>query len=33
MTRDYMVHEAARLSALDAAPDWHLEPARRVAAE
>jgi cyclopropane-fatty-acyl-phospholipid synthase len=33
MTRDYMVHEAARLSALNAAPDWHLEPARRVAAE
>ncbi len=24
MTRDYMVAEAARLSALDAAPEWHL---------
>jgi cyclopropane-fatty-acyl-phospholipid synthase len=25
ITRDYMAAEAARLSALDAAPDWHLE--------
>jgi cyclopropane-fatty-acyl-phospholipid synthase len=25
MTRDYMSTEAARLSALDAAPGWHLE--------
>jgi cyclopropane-fatty-acyl-phospholipid synthase len=25
MTRDYMAAEAARLSALDEAPDWHLE--------
>lgn len=26
MTRDYIIHEAARLSALDEAPEWHLEP-------
>jgi cyclopropane-fatty-acyl-phospholipid synthase len=25
MTRDYISAEAARLSALDAAPTWHLE--------
>lgn len=25
MTRDYIQHEAARLSALDEAPNWHLE--------
>jgi cyclopropane-fatty-acyl-phospholipid synthase len=24
ITRDYIIHEAARLSALDAAPEWHL---------
>jgi cyclopropane-fatty-acyl-phospholipid synthase len=24
MTRDYMTAEAARLSALDQAPEWHL---------
>jgi len=35
MTRDYIIHEAARLSALDEAPRWHLEPdaAAREAAE
>ncbi|MBW8754459.1 MAG: class I SAM-dependent methyltransferase [Sphingomonadales bacterium] len=33
MTRDYIVHEAARLSALDEAPEWHLEPQTRAAAE
>jgi cyclopropane-fatty-acyl-phospholipid synthase len=33
MTRDYIIHEAARLSALDEAPDWHLEPLAREAAE
>ncbi len=26
MTRDYIIHEAARLSALDETPRWHLEP-------
>ena len=26
MTRDYIIYEAARLSALDEAPEWHLEP-------
>ena len=31
MTRDYIQVEAARLSALDEAPSWHLEPA--IAAE
>jgi cyclopropane-fatty-acyl-phospholipid synthase len=31
MTRDYIMHETARLSALDAAPEWHLEPARQAA--
>jgi cyclopropane-fatty-acyl-phospholipid synthase len=25
MTRDYISAEAARLSALDQAPEWHLE--------
>jgi cyclopropane-fatty-acyl-phospholipid synthase len=29
MTRDYIIHEAARLSALDEAPAWHLDPARQ----
>lgn len=33
MTRDYIIHEAARLSALDEAPEWHLEPQTRAAAE
>jgi cyclopropane-fatty-acyl-phospholipid synthase len=33
MTRDYIIHEAARLSALDEAPEWHLAPDRREAAE
>jgi hypothetical protein len=33
MTRDYITHEAARLSALDEAPDWHLEPQQKAAAE
>jgi cyclopropane-fatty-acyl-phospholipid synthase len=33
MTRDYMVHEAARLSVLDETPRWHLEPALDEAAE
>ena len=23
---DYIIHEAARLSALDEAPEWHLDP-------
>jgi cyclopropane-fatty-acyl-phospholipid synthase len=31
MTRDYITHEAARLSALDATPEWHLEPAQQAA--
>jgi cyclopropane-fatty-acyl-phospholipid synthase len=26
MTRDYIIHEAARLSALEEAPEWHLDP-------
>ncbi|MBV1691759.1 cyclopropane-fatty-acyl-phospholipid synthase family protein [Novosphingobium sp. G106] len=26
ITRDYIIHEAARLSALDEAPEWHLDP-------
>ena len=26
MTRDYIVHETARLAALDDAPEWHLDP-------
>jgi cyclopropane-fatty-acyl-phospholipid synthase len=33
MTRDYIIHEAARLSAADEAPEWHLEPQARAAAE
>jgi cyclopropane-fatty-acyl-phospholipid synthase len=33
MTRDYIIHETARLSALDEAPEWHLEPQTRAAAE
>ncbi|MDR2858504.1 MAG: cyclopropane-fatty-acyl-phospholipid synthase family protein [Novosphingobium sp.] len=33
MTRDYITAEAARLSALDRAPEWHLSRAPRAAAE
>ncbi|HEY0959512.1 MAG TPA: cyclopropane-fatty-acyl-phospholipid synthase family protein, partial [Novosphingobium sp.] len=33
MTRDYIVHEAARLSALDEAPAWHLAAGAKDAAE
>ena len=33
MTRDYISAEAARLSALDRAPEWHLAPEHRAAAE
>jgi cyclopropane-fatty-acyl-phospholipid synthase len=33
MTRDYMSVEAARLSALDEAPEWHLARETRAAAE
>lgn len=33
MTRDYIIHEAARLSALDDAPVWHLAPGAKDAAE
>ncbi|MDE8650315.1 SAM-dependent methyltransferase [Novosphingobium album (ex Liu et al. 2023)] len=33
MTRDYMELESARLRASDTAPQWHLDPALRVAAE
>ena len=33
MTRDYMVEESARLRANDTAPEWHLAPAVRDAAE
>lgn len=32
-TRDYISAETARLSALDEAPEWHLEPQTRTAAE
>jgi cyclopropane-fatty-acyl-phospholipid synthase len=28
ITRDYIIHEAARLSALEEAPEWHLAPDR-----
>jgi cyclopropane-fatty-acyl-phospholipid synthase len=33
MTRDYMHEESARLRASDTAPQWHLDPALREAAE
>jgi len=33
MTRDYISAEAARLSAIDRAPLWHLDPESREAAE
>ncbi|MBW8754460.1 MAG: class I SAM-dependent methyltransferase [Sphingomonadales bacterium] len=33
MTRDYMHEEGARLRASDTAPEWHLAPEARVAAE
>jgi cyclopropane-fatty-acyl-phospholipid synthase len=33
MTRDFMVEESARLRESDVAPDWHLDPALKEAAE
>ncbi|WP_319641315.1 cyclopropane-fatty-acyl-phospholipid synthase family protein [Novosphingobium sp. JCM 18896] len=33
MTRDYIIHEAARLSASEETPEWHLDPKFKVAAE
>ena len=33
MTREFIETESARLRAGDAAPEWHLSPAERVAAE
>ncbi len=33
MTRDYIAEETARLAALDEAPQWHLDPHLRAAAE
>ena len=33
MTRDFMVEESARLRASDTAPQWHLDPALKEAAE
>jgi cyclopropane-fatty-acyl-phospholipid synthase len=33
MTRDYIIHEAARVSAAEETPEWHLDPKFREAAE